>query len=148
MDVDINHNVNVTTELKKAAENNTLKNFNVVITTMSISGPLVVGKENLVLSDSGEKNQKAKVLYSSKATNLVFSFFFRYNFFSLFFKGFISLRIQPSLLALPLWGRFEGEIRARNVPSGEKRGQPAALISQPKDLSLIGHNFASLQTVI
>jgi len=40
--------VNVTTALKKVAENDTLKNFNVDMTAMSISGPLDVGKENLV----------------------------------------------------------------------------------------------------
>lgn len=41
--------VNVTTALKKAAENDTLKNLKVDMTAMSISGPLDVGKENFSL---------------------------------------------------------------------------------------------------
>lgn len=67
--MDINHNVNVTTELKKAAENDTLMNFTVDITAMSISGPLVVGKENLVLSDSGENKTKGQRFYTVEKSN-------------------------------------------------------------------------------
>ena len=52
--------VNVTTALKKAAKNDTLKNLKVDMRAMSISGPLDVGKENLVQSDSGEKKNKGQ----------------------------------------------------------------------------------------
>lgn len=56
--------VNVTTALKKAAENDTLENLKVDMTAMSISGPLDVGKDNFSLVGPWRKKRQRPKCYT------------------------------------------------------------------------------------
>ena len=64
-----------------------------------------------------KKKTKAKVWYNSKATNFVFSSFFRYNIFSLsFLKDFLACEYSRLYSLVASWD-VSRERLARNLPS-------------------------------